>query len=690
MYQQRLLLILSVPLSASTLSYGQSSEIEPPPTGEERLETMEIKGSRTNRIGESITAGEGEVGQAEISQRPLSRTGEIIEFVPGFIATQHSGSGKANQYFGRGFNLDHGTDFRMSIDGMPINMRSHGHGQGYSDANFIIPEVIESLEYRKGPYYADSGDFSSAGYAKLSTFDRLGHGEALIGGGSYGYGRTLIMDSIGDHQRSFTYAFEAQQYDGPWQGIDENVEKLNGFAKQNFSWGRDHLSISLMAYDNRWNSAEQVPSRAVEAGLINRLAVIDDKVGGETKRNSLAMQWQRQLDQARISFNAYAIDYDLKLINNFTYFIDEANGDQFSQVDSRRVFGANGEWQQNLQIAGVPIQQRFGIEGQVDTDLETGLYRTQEQDIIETQSEHEAQISNLSLYSSTELGLSTDLRSNISYRVDSYDYQVRNLVNQKSASDRVTMGSLKGSFAYRVGEGLESYLAIGQGFHSNDFKGVLATEISDDPEAEDADPIVRSLGYETGLAWSPSSRINLSVGIWQLESDSELIYVGDEGSTEASRASVRRGIEWTTYYRPNTNWTYDLEIAQSDARYSSDPDNEGREVEGHIPLVVSGGVYGNMSNGLLAGLRLRYLGERPLTADGSQRSSATSLVNLRTGYQWGQFRITLDVFNIFDSKDNDIEYYYASRLPGEVEPQDDRHFHPVEPRSVRTHLSYMF
>ena len=283
---------------------------------ESAIEEVEVVGRKTDIVGEAVSASQGVIGQEELRVRPLLRTGEILETVPGMVVTQHSGSGKANQFFLRGFNLDHGTDFRTTFDAMPVNMRSHGHGQGYTDINFVIPELVDSIAYAKGPYYAEVGDFSGAGSAAMTPMSNLDGGLLQVGAGKNGFGRLLGAGSFMLGNGDLLLGFEGQVYDGPWTDVSEDVRKANGIARYTWDVGDSQFAVMFMGYDNSWNSADQIPERAVEQGLIDRLGSIDDTTGGESSRYSLSASWLNPHWQASV----YAIRYRLNLWSNFHLF----------------------------------------------------------------------------------------------------------------------------------------------------------------------------------------------------------------------------------------------------------------------------------------------------------------------------------------------------------------------------------
>ena len=664
----------------------------------ENIETVTVEGRQVNLLGEAVSASEGVVGQQEIDLRPLLRTGEILEFIPGMVATQHSGTGKANQYFLRGFNLDHGTDFSTHIDGMPVNMRTHGHGQGYTDINFLIPEVVSKLEYKKGAYYADVGDFSGAGSAEISTSSSIERGVVSGTVGEDAYYRLLAMDSFDLAGGDFIFALEGNQYDGPWTDIEEELEKINVFAKHTTSLKEGSFSLSLMAYDNSWNSADQIPLRAVEQGIIDELGSIDDTVGGETSRYSINAQWQQGPWEA----SAYVIDYSLNLWSNFTYFLDDpVNGDQFEQVDERMIYGGQLGYLNTSKLAGQEMSNRFGAELRVDDIDEVGLYRTQARSRLGVIRGDQVEEASIGLFWENRTAWNHHLRSVLGLRYDYYDFSVEDQVgtninnvnlsaNSGSASDDLL--SVKGSLIYTFDNEWEAYVSAGQGFHSNDARGTtIEVDPSDGSAVNAVDPLVKSFGYETGIRGFITDRLNASVALWTLELDSELLFVGDAGNTEPSRGSERSGIELTTYYRFSDTWSVDVEYAYTDAEFS-DSAPEGDEIPGAIDHVFQAGLNVDFTEGWFGSLRVRHFGARPLVEDGSVESDSSTIFNLRLGYRKANWNVKANIFNLSDSDDHDIDYFYASRLSSE-DPgteTEDIHYHVIEPRTIRITLGYQF
>ena len=682
---------LAAPLYASEIPQRSDQQQQP-----QAIEQVEVTGRRVNLLGESISASQGLVGQQEIDLRPLLRSGEILELVPGMVVTQHSGTGKANQYFLRGFNLDHGTDFATAIDGMPINMRSHGHGQGYSDLNFIIPEAVDSLIYKKGAYYADVGDFSGAGSAEFKSASRLERGLLEVSAGADDYSRLVALDSVSNEQGDWLYALEHNRYNGPWSDISEDLNKTNLLLKHSRKLADGDFSLSFMAYDNSWNSADQIPLRAVDDGLIDELGSIDDSTGGESSRYSLSANWQGERGQ----WSAYAIRYDMTLWSNFTYQLDDQdNGDQFEQVDQRWIYGGSGSYRFDGTLAGMAMSNKIGGELRYDAIDEVGLYKSkQRQRLGAVNSDTIDQLSS-GLYWENQLAWSQQLKTVIGARYDYYQFDVDSRVKENvngidlgsnGGSDSDDLFSLKASVIYSLNPEWETYASAGQGFHSNDARGTtIEIDPADGSRAESVDPLVKSLGYEVGLRGFINESINTSLALWYLQLDSELLFVGDAGNTEASGKTERHGLELTAYYHLDDHWTLDLEYAWSDARFSDAPAG-AEQIPGAIEHVWQAGISANFDSGLFGSLRLRYFGERPLEETGTIKSASSTLVNLSTGYRWQQWQVKAELLNLLDSDDHDIDYYYESRLPGETAGQEGIHYHLLEPRTLRVSARYQY
>jgi hypothetical protein len=659
---------------------------------EQDIEEIVVTGRWTDLAGIAISASEGIVGQEELDIRPRLRTGEVLEVVPGLIITQHSGTGKSNQMFLRGFNLDHGTDFSTSIDGMPINLPSHGHGQGYTDLNFLIPELIESVEFRKGPYHAAVGDFSSTGSAHLSTFRALPESMLKIGIGQDGHRRVLVADSMDAGNGNVLYAVQGHTYDGPWVDISEDLQRVNGVLRysQQSDVG-DQWDIMLMGYDASWNSPDQIAQRAIDNGLVARLGSLDPTIGGTTSRYSLSGSLLRQFaGERQLHAHAYVIDYDLDLFSNFTYFLDDpVNGDQFEQVDRRVVSGGdlNYLWSGSSRFE---TTYTLGMSLRHDDIAEVGLFRTRQQQRLSTVRSDAVRESSMGLYAQAETRWNDRWRTRFGLRADFYDFSVRSNLPANSGDTNDTILAPKLSVIYTLDTESELYFSTGRGFHSNDARG---TTILVDPNTqvpvEQVDPLVASTGAEFGFRTFRNDKLNLSASLWYLELDSELLFVGDAGITEPSRPSRRYGIELPVYYRIG-HWVLDVELALTKSRYVDD-DPSGDQIPGSIERVIAAGVAMQYPGGIYGSLRARHFGDRPLVEDGSARSESSIVLSLLLGYRRESLDFRVEVLNLLDAEDQDIAYFYTSRLAGEpAGGVDDVHLHPMEPRTVRASFTWNF
>lgn len=667
------------------------------PTERQALPEVIVKADPGNVIGISDSANEGHVSAAQIANRPLLRPAELLEIVPGLIVTQHSGSGKANQYFLRGFNLDHGTDLSASLMGMPLNMPTHAHGQGYLDLNFLIPELVSGMHYKKGTYYAQAGDFSAAGTVAINYVDSLPEGIASVTFGQNDYRRLLVADSFalgspGKDSGTLLAAFEGEMQDGPWV-LPEAERKLNGVLRYTRSMSAgEHWGVTFMAYRNRWHSTDQIPQRAVANGQLDRLGTIDPSDGGNTSRISLSADWSRVTERGRWRANVYAIDYRLQLFSNFTYFQnDPVRGDQFEQLDRRKVFGfaVDHLWTDNW--AHIDVENEIGLQTRHDRIGGLGLYLTEQRNRFDTIRADQVEQTSISLYASNTAHWTPWLRTIAGIRADQYWFQVNSKLPENAGHTSAFLASPKFSVILTPTENLELYANVGRGFHSNDARGTTLTR---DPAsglpAQKVNPLVGALGKELGIRVNglvPGLQTSLSA--WQLDSDSELLFVGDAGATEASRPSRRRGIEVANSYTARPGVRIDLDLAWSRARFRN-ADPAGDHIPGAIERTASLGI--QMEHGAWSGgLRVRYFGPRALVEDGSVISASSTLAHLTLGYQLSpRLRLFAEVLNLFNRQVNDIEYFYASQLQGETAPVEDRHFHPAEPRTVRVGMLATF
>ena len=662
-----------------------------PAYSHEPEDAVVVTGKYNNALGTFDSASQGVATGEGIAKRPLLRTGEVLESVPGMTVTQHSGDGKANQYYLRGYNLDHGTDFATWLDGMPVNMPSHAHGQGYMDLNFLIPELINKVAFNKGPYFAEDGDFSSVGSARIAYKNTLPSSIATITGGSFGYRRALLAGSPDAGPGHFLYAFDVEHKDGPWDN-PSNFRKLNGVLRYSQGTAANGFSITGMGYSGKWNSTDQIPLRALNAGLLSRFGAIDPTDSGQSSRYSVSADWKQSEGNVSRAANVYAIRSKLDLFSNFTYFMnDPVNGDQFHQSEKRSIAGGNvsqtwigrlGE-RQSITTAGLQVRQ--------DSLSPVGLYNTVAKRQLAVVREDRVQVRSIAPYVSNTTEWTDWFKTIAGVRADRQSFNVNSNNPANSGNASAGMLSPKLSLAFGPWADTEYFVNWGRGFHSNDARG---TTITVDPvtgaAANRVNPLVRTTGYEVGLRSQPFTGFTTSVALWTLSQASELVFTGDAGTTEPSRASKRNGIEWLAQYQPRSWITFDSIVALARARFT-EFDPAGPFVPGSPDKVISAGVTLESKSGWFGGARWRYFGPRPLIEDNSARSRATSIVNARVGYAFDKkTKVSLDVFNLFNAKNNDIDYFYQSQLRGEAAPVSDFHFHPVESRAVRATLTMNF
>ena len=650
-------------------------------------EEIDVQGRGTDLVGIASSATEGATSWQQLSKRPILRPGDLVETAPGVVATQHSGGGKANQFFLRGFNLDHGTDFSVRVGGVPVNFSSHGHGQGYTDLNFLIPEVVSTVEYRKGPYFAETGDFSAAGSLDVELVDHLPESLLKLSGSSNEDGRLLWAHSwpagSGDHDGDWVTAIDVFQENGPWTR-EEDYDGFKAFARYKRGDAARGFDLTFFGYDASWLSTDQVPRRAVEAGTIGRFDLIDPGPRGSTERYSLSAGFQRSTANSLTRWRLYGIAYEFDLVSNFTYFLeDPLDGDQFRQVDERFVIGGelrhhwHGDW------GGRELEHVAGFQTRYD-DVENGLFHTRDLESVGTVRRDDVWQVGAGPFIETLVHWSESVRTRLGLRADYLSVDVGSDLAANSGTESDVLLSPKLSLILGPWNRTELYLNFGTGFHSNDARG--ATLKVDPVSGQPADPVdllVRAEGADVGVRSMLRNGWQTTLTFFVLELDSELVFVGDGGATEASRPSRRRGIEWTNFWQVDEHWTVELDVTVTDSEFT-DPDPAGESIPGAIEDTVSAGVTYE-GDRWFAGVRWRFFGDVPLVEDASVTWESSSIANGRMGYRFASgFELTLEVFNLFDSEDSDVEYFYASRLPGEPPGGfEDVHFHPMPERSAR-------
>jgi outer membrane cobalamin receptor len=657
------------------------------------LQRVLVEGTSGSQLGTADSASAGFATQQQLQNRIAYSPGELLEAAPGLVVTQHSGEGKANQYFLRGFNLDHGTDLRTTLDDMPVNQRSHAHGQGWTDLNFLIPELAARLDYRKGPYSGEDGDFASAGSALITYSNRLVQGVSSLTVGQNHYARALLANSpdvsFGVGNGTLLYALEVVRNDGPFVHPDD-FKKLNGLLRYSQGYANNGFSVSLMAYRASWNASDQIPTRALDGStpgtpLSGRFDTVDPSDGGATRRYSLSGVWRRTDGDSASRASAYLVRNQLELFSNFTYFMDDpVNGDQFAQPDRRVTGGVNFSYGWHLYGETRNTDITIGLQSQFD-NIFNGLYSTRARQVRSTTRADHITEDSVGLFAESSTRWSDCLRSTAGIRIDDYRFGVRGQqagATGNTASAGSTLASPSLNLVYAPWKNSEYYFNIGNGFHSNDARDAVSTEA----QGGRTSGLARSHGVDVGLRgdWLPG--LQTVVSLYRLDFDSELVYEGDTGATSPGRPSRRVGVELSNYYRPLPWLALDLDLAFARARYrDADP------VGDHIPEAIEGvgqfGITINQRGAWSGALHLRYFGPRPLIEDNSVRSHASVTLNGRVAYRIERdLKLELEIFNMTQRQADAVAYYYPSRLAGEAAAVSDVHFHPLESRSLRLTL----
>ena len=672
------------PLSRLAAQSAQAERNDADATPPTLLDPVTVYGRSLDLVGEAQTSSEGRVGAAELAARPVLRRGELLEVIPGVVVTQHSGTGKANQYFLRGINLDHGTDFSVSVDGMPVNARSHAHGQGYTDINFIIPELIERIDYQHGSSSAENGDFSAAGAAQFSLLRTLPQGFAKVEFGEDNYTRAVVGETFlqsGDSTAATTLAAEAGYSDGPWEK-PEAARRLNAFARHVWQAGAGDYALTALAYDARWNSTDQIPFRAVSDGTLGRFGNLDASDGGESRRASLSLDRATRQSETSTLANAYLIYSDLDLYSNFTYFLDDpVNGDQFNQREDRVVLGGSLQHSFENTLADRALLTTVGLQARQDF-IDVGLHKTAQRDRLSTVREDDIREGSVGLFAESTLALAPWLRATAGARGDFYLFDVEGADPANSGDKTAGIFSPKVGLVLGPWARTELYANAGLGFHSNDARGV------NDP-VDPATPLVHARHAELGLRTSALPGLVSTLTAWHLEIDSELVYVGDAGATEAGDPTRRHGLEFANFYQAAPWLAFDADLALTHGRYTGNSPG-GDRIANSLDTVFTAGVTVQLPSGWSGSLRARYFGEQPLLEDGSITAPSSLTYNARLARRLGDSELALDVLNLFDRDNNDIAYAYESRLPGEAAGVLDTHFHPAEPRTVRASVTRRF
>ncbi len=622
----------------------------------------------------------------DVQIQPVNSSQEVLRQVPGLWIGQHAGGGKAEQIFLRGFDIDHGTDIRLTVDGLPINMVSHAHGQGYADLHFIIPETIEKVNFGKGSYNTDQGNFATAGYVDFQTKNRLDQNIIKAEIGQFGTQRLMTMLSIANSEINSAYiASEYLRSDGPFES-SQNFERVNVLAKYNRKISEfQQLNLLGSFFSSTWDASGQIPERAVSNGTITRFGAIDDTEGGTTRRANISLSHEIKLnDHSQISNQIFFSYYDFLLFSNFTFFLNNPDrGDQIRQEESRNIYGLNTQYRSFHHLHKATLDLKMGIQLRADNSNDNRLARTANRsEILSTVQYGDIREDNLGTYAeaSLEYGRWT-INSGIRWDHFRYNYmdQLQNVYTNKST--RGSILSPKLNVLYNHTLDLQYYAKIGRGFHSNDTRVVVAQN--------GIDILPAAYSFDLGMIAKPTRKLLLNIALWNLYLEQEFVYVGDEGIVEPSGKSNRQGIDLSSRYQ-FAEWLYfNVDANYTIARAIDEP--EGAD---HIPLAplstISSGIQIKHPSGIFGSLNLRYLGDRPANEDNSIIAKGYTVLDANIGYALNGLSLGIQVQNLLNTEWNETQFATESRLQDETEPVEEIHFTPGTPFFARTVIAYNF
>ena len=687
-----------------------------------QLEKILVKGDRAYS-----TASSKSIREFDLNIRPMQTAQDMLQLAPGLVVTQHAGGGKAEQIFLRGFDADHGTDVAISTDGIPVNMVSHGHGQGYADLHYVMPELVESIDLFKGPYFARHGNFSTAGSIMFRTKDYIDENTVKIQGGEFNTQKVtglFQMPGSGEHQSTY---FGTQFYntDGPVES-EQNFQRSNLFGKFHTHLNETNaLTFSVNAFTSAWDASGQIPQRAVDSGLITRFGSLDDLEGGQTGRQNLNFIYTAiGENNSQFFIQPYFSRYNFKLFSNFTFFLDTPeNGDMIEQTDDRTLFGLNTEYQFNRSIRSMQSTTTFGGGFRAD-DIAVSLWHSPNRRRLTQRVDSGIIERNLFLWVQEELGVNSKLRLLLGLRGDYFTFNVEDHLDTLSDASitlphasgyaQKAMLNPKFNLVYSPLRSTDIFLNFGTGFHSNDARDVVIeqtisglarvfsrqglndaqinerlAQLNFDPEHAGIRTLPRAIGAEIGTRHQLWNRLSIGIAGWWLALDEELVFVGDAGETEISGKSRRIGIDIEGRAQILSWLSVDTDVNLSSGKFVDEP-SDANEIPLAPRVTSTGGLTAAHPSGFGANVRYRYIGDRPANEDSSVTAEGHTLVNVGLSYAFGPFKYFVTVENLFDVEWNEAQFDTESRLVGETSPVSEIHFTPGNPRNMQAGISYHF
>ena len=685
------------PDTAVLIESSSVAEVAFPGPDNQKLDAVAVSGHYRTAVGTSDASSQGVVSGKLIQDIPLLRPGEALETVPGMVVTQHSGDGKANQYFLRGYNLDHGIDFASYIDGVPVNMPTNAHGQGYSDVNYMIPELIQGIEYSKGPYFPQTGDFSSAGSARIEYRKSLDENFADLTIGDDNFRRLLLAGSTklgkGAEAPTLLAAVEGEKTDGPWV-VPEKMRKLNTMLRLSQDGVDSQWSLDAIHYQARWNATDQVPLELIQSGQLDRYGAVDPYDGGKTTRDIVSGRWRSSNEAGFYEASAYLQRYTLGLWSNFTLYADNPQlGDQMYQSERRAMGGAQLARGWNHELLGRESVTEVGVQLRRD-NLNVSMQHTFERVPYETVTNDDVRLTDVGLYFSNNTPWNSWLRTIVGARVENESMKLSSRVSSNGGSESATKFLPKFSAIFGPWAKTEVFVNAGKGVHSNDARGVVNKL---DPNGDPVTPsavLSTSLGREVGLRTEVVEGLQSSVAIWDLRNQSEILYSADVGGTSAHGPTRRYGVEWNNHWIAGRYFLFDADLAWSHSRFVNDNDsgNPGNYIPNSVSRVATFRASVHDLGPWSAGIEARYISGYPLNQDNSLRAPSAFVTNLRLQTALNKKTdLTVDVLNLFDRKYYDIAYAQEYRVSPTAPITDEGvTVHPGEPREIRVSLKYRF
>ena len=630
------------------------------------------------------------VSGLDLKLRPVNNTQDLMRLVPGLFIAQHAGGGKAEQIFLRGFDCDHGTDVAVTVDGMPVNMVSHAHGQGYADLHFVIPEMVDKLSFSKGPYDARTGDLNTAGAVRFQTKNYLAKDFVKLEGGRFGWMRGVAGlnllgrgDSLHDKQNAYVAA-EIMNSDGFFEH-SQNFRRINLLGKYNVNLENNtRITFSVSQFTSRWDASGQIPDRAVAEGKIGFYGSIDPTEGGQTSRQNVNLTVSKTLPNGAVFRNQlYYTHYDFSLFSNFTFFLkDSVNGDQIHQYESRNMYGYNGSYSLDYNVGEVGLNTTVGINLRDDEMDPSGLDRTRRRQYVSTERRGSIYQTNAAAYVEQTAYLSPRLTVSAGARLDVFRFRYNTaLTDTPGVAVVKSIASPKFNLYYSLTERTQFYVSAGTGFHSNDARAATANP--------NGNILPRATSVDLGVNLKPFKRLFINTALWAMDLESEYFYSGDESIIEYSGYSRRIGVDFSARYQI-TDWLFaDLDLNATRPRFTSEPEGQ-RLVPLAPPFTSIGGISVQTKWGLSGSLRYRHLGNRPANEDGSIVATGYTIADAVVNYATGPYLFSVSAENLFNVKWKEAQFATTSRLQGEAAPVEEIHFTPGTPLFVKGGATFFF